>query len=198
MQRKTKFIKLTMLAGTIILGGCEPNTDEPPQFIQDEKACMETFDDAEGCKAAAAQAKKEFEEKAPKFDQQKACEAQFGAAQCHKVESNGGGIFMPLMAGYFMGHIMNNGQRQYATQSACNNNGSMYSNGCGNVNGARGGYVPVNSIMAGQYNSQSGFARSQSFNSSWTTSKVSASRVSMGSAAIARGGFGESATSVGE
>lgn len=197
-MRKTKFIKLTMLAGGIILGGCEPNIDEPPQFIKDEKACMENFDDAEGCKAAAAQAKKEFDTQAPKFDQQKSCEAQFGAAQCHKVESNGSSVFMPLMAGYFMGSIMNNGQRQYATQPACNNNGSIYSGGCGSVTGARGGYAPVNSVMAGQYNSQNGFVRSQSFNSSWTTSKVASSRVPMGSAAIVRGGFGSSATSVGE
>ncbi len=188
MNRKSKSITLTMLAGTaIVLTGCLE--DEEPKLVKTVAECVEEFDDPEGCNEAAVQAVNEFEKTSPKFDKQQACEAQFGKDQCRQVSGgDGGSFFMPFMAGYFMSNLFNNGQRQYAVQPACNNGGSVYSGGCGTVNGARPGYTPT-ALLAGR---QSGgiYTANPGFTSSWTSSKVAASRVSPGPSVVSRGGFG--------
>lgn len=176
-----------MLAGTAVaLGGC--NEDEKPRFVKDEKACAEQLGDADGCHTAAEQAKKDFEEAAPKYENQKECAAQFGG--CQRIERDGTSWFVPMMTGFLIRRMADS--TQYRVQPACANGDQLYANGCGPVRSGHGFYYYRPYTYAGRYSSGS-YEPEPTYTSSWTEGKVVASRASMGSAAIARGGFGGSA-----
>lgn len=65
------------------------------------------------CDAAFAEALAEHERSAPRYDDLVLCEEQHGG-ECVAQETGGGGssIFMPLMAGYLMGSLLNNSRAQ--------------------------------------------------------------------------------------
>jgi uncharacterized protein YgiB involved in biofilm formation len=46
---------------------------------------------------------------APKFSRQEECEAQFGVGHCETRGEGGGSVFMPIMMGYMLGHMMGGG-----------------------------------------------------------------------------------------
>jgi uncharacterized protein YgiB involved in biofilm formation len=199
-RRKTKVITLTMLAGTaIVLSGCWD--DDKPKLVRDEQECAEQMNDQEGCHDAAVQARKEFEKSAPRFDNQKDCETQFGPDRCTKTSKDGSNWFMPAMAGFMIGRMLDGGN-QYRVQLACRNGVDVYAGGCGPVRS--GGHVvmgPHPYVYAGRV-SGGNFTPAPEYAGSWTAGKVAASRVSFGPASagsVARGGFGVSAVgAVGE
>ena len=104
-----------MLAGTaIVLGGCVI----PPKRMASEAECIEKTGDAEGCKVAVEQARKEHEQKSPKFSSLSECEQKHGSGKCSISSSSGGGsAFVPNMNGFWLGYIMgNNGQRAFTSE----------------------------------------------------------------------------------
>lgn len=189
-MKRSRAITLTMLAGTVVvLSGC--NEDEKPRFVKDEKECAEQLGDEEGCLKAAEQARQDHEKTAPRYGSQKDCEEQFGPDRCRKSEHDGASWFVPAMTGFMIGRMMDG--NQYRVQPACANGGQLYANGCGPVRAGSGFfYYPRAYTYAGRY-SGSSYEPAPAYTGAWTEGKVAASRASMGSAAIARGGFGGSA-----
>lgn len=190
-RRKSKAITLSMLAGTaIMLTGCLD--DDEPKLVKDEQECATRFEDPEGCLNAAIQAKQDFEKTAPRYDSQKDCEAQFGPDRCNKVSRDGADLFIPAMAGFMIGRMLDGGN-QYRVQPACRNGDDIYTDGCGPVRG--GSHVVTGArpyVYAGRVSGGS-YTPSPEYTGSWTAGKVAASRASMGATAVARGGFGGSA-----
>lgn len=83
-----------------------------------ESDCVEKTGDAEACKLAAEQARKQHESEAPKFSSVAECEAKFGPGKCNTVtQNNGGSTVMPMMTGFLLGRMLSSdGSRVYSTQ----------------------------------------------------------------------------------
>lgn len=60
----------------------------------------------EQCEAAYKSAVSEAERTAPKYRSRSACESEFGYSQCRS--SGHSGLFMPLMAGFLVGQMLDN------------------------------------------------------------------------------------------
>jgi uncharacterized protein YgiB involved in biofilm formation len=126
----------------------------------------------EQCEAAYAKAVAEAERTGPKYRARADCEAEFGYQRCQ--QSHRGGLFMPLMAGFMVGNLLNNNRGysynpvyQYRSGSSYSNNRLMTADG--SVIGSPG-------------------KSSYSVNPSTLKSKPSVTRT------VSRGGFGAKAS----
>lgn len=129
------------------------------------------------CDAAFAEALVEHERSAPRYDEQALCEEQHGGECMVAQDSGGSSIFMPLMAGYLMGSLLNNGARAQ-TQP-------LYRDSAGRFSNAAGSTV---------LNGNNGSTRMSP--ASFRPSPTTASAAPMSRAAVnATGGFGSSRTS---
>lgn len=64
------------------------------------------------CDAAYKAATDDANANAPKFANKAECEVDFGEGQCEeRAQANGGSMFMPLMAGFMLGRMLNGGNR---------------------------------------------------------------------------------------
>jgi uncharacterized protein YgiB involved in biofilm formation len=109
MKRSRSIALVMMGAGTIALTACEqPQVDA--SIFQDVEQCVnEPGASRTACEEAYAIAEEQHAVVAPKYTDQEACEADFGAEQCEQAPyqaQGGGSIFMPLMMGYMMGSMM--------------------------------------------------------------------------------------------
>lgn len=102
-----------VLTSTIGLSGCSTNDTTVADIYLDAEHCIENNPEQEdACRASYSEAVAESERTAPKYASQQDCEAEFGSENCQSVErAEGGSFFMPLMAGYMLGQLMN-GQRR--------------------------------------------------------------------------------------
>lgn len=117
-----------MVTAVFALAGCE-KSDETVHFYQNASDCSSANPGkSEQCNSTYQNALKEAARTAPKYSSQNDCVAEFGEGQCQPVPApaqtttannnatqSGGGIWMPLMAGYMMGSLLNNG-KAYAQQ----------------------------------------------------------------------------------
>ena len=114
MRKRSHRVALSILgAAAFALAGCV-----------EEEVDASAFPDLAACKASAAVGSQGFtatdcdtafqeaelihSESAPRYDSQAVCEAEHGADACTEQVSagGGGGIFMPLMAGYLIGSML--------------------------------------------------------------------------------------------
>jgi uncharacterized protein YgiB involved in biofilm formation len=181
-----------MLAGTaLVLGGCWDD-DDKPKLVKNEEDCIKEMNDPEGCRKAAMLAVEDHEKLAPRYGSQTECEGEFGPDRCQRVERDGSSWFIPAMAGFMIGRMMD-GSNSYRVQPACSNKDNLYTNGCGPVAvGAHPIYYPGMWNYAGNYSAGS-YRPSEEYVGSWTGGKVAASRAAASAEAVARGGFGGSA-----
>lgn len=102
-----------VLSSTLGLSGCSNNDTTVADIYLDAEHCIENNPEQEdACRASYTDAVTESERTAPKYATQQDCEAEFGSENCQSVErAEGGSFFMPLMAGYMLGQLMN-GQRR--------------------------------------------------------------------------------------
>lgn len=109
----------------ITLAGCE-QSDEAVTMFQNADDCTKANPSkSTQCTTAYQSALKEAEKTAPKYTSRADCVAEFGEHQCQQTPAQAsmgtsnqataqqsGNFWMPLMAGYMMGRMMNGGNSQ--------------------------------------------------------------------------------------
>lgn len=120
MKRSRQIALVAMGAASLSLAACEEEKAATQVFETVEQCAVSGQFTESQCVADFAAAAEMHEEVAPKYTSIADCEADFGAGQCQVSEtysqSGGGGVFLPLMAGYLMGNMLAGGQRSAATQ----------------------------------------------------------------------------------
>jgi uncharacterized protein YgiB involved in biofilm formation len=168
-RRRSAYVGFSVLTLSAAgLAGCERQAD-PPKVYSSVADCKAEHP-GQACDTAWQASVGEHDSTAPRYTNQQECEAQYGVGHCESRQ--GGQVFMPLMAGFILGQMLNNNR--------CN---SSYG-GCG---GYGGGYVghPVFYSSGGGY-------RTPTINpgESVFTRSGGISRGGFGSTAAFRGGFG--------
>ncbi|HEX4182500.1 MAG TPA: DUF1190 domain-containing protein [Caulobacteraceae bacterium] len=160
-RRRSAYVGFSILTlSAAALAGCEQRDDQPK--IYNSLAACRADHPGQACDDAWQASVGEHDRTAPRFDSKAQCEAQYGVGHCETRE--GGSVFMPLMAGFILGQMMNGGGYGY-----------------------RGGYVghPVFFAPGGGY-------RAPSINpgEAMFTRSGGIARGGFGSTAALRGGFG--------
>lgn len=162
-----------MGAASLTLAACEEESVATQIYESVEQCTQASVFSESQCVADFANAAQMHEEVAPKYTSVTDCEADFGAGQCKTSETyssqGGGGIFLPLMAGYLMGNMMSGGGRSAATQP-------LYRSG-----DDRSGFRTGQNVRVGDKVGAN------------TAPKSAVSSVRPNLAAVPRGGFGKSA-----
>lgn len=118
MRKRSRAVALTILgAASFAMAGCREEQVEAQAF-PDLNACLAAADQgglltADECRQSFAEAEKLHVESAPRYDSLQVCEEQHGVGNCGSEASQtgggGGGIFMPLLAGYLIGSMLGGG-----------------------------------------------------------------------------------------
>lgn len=183
MKRSRSIVLTTMLAtGGLSLTACEGDTGGKPVDALSFTSVAEcraarTVTDAQ-CETAFQQAQKASAENAPRFDDQKTCEEQYGVSQC--VPRNNGSFFTPLLTGFIIGQALNNFGGGYR-------GAPMYRDRLGNYTGGAGG------IMSRDYLT----GRTRIGENAFDPAARAPVRAQSRSAVISRGGFGGGGRSFG-
>lgn len=114
-RRRSVAIGLSLAAASFTVAGCErqPQPQSMRVYASVEQ-CRVEHTQAE-CDAAMKQAASEHDKTAPKFNDRAACEAQYGPGRCQdetvaRADGGMGHVFLPMMAGFMLGRMMNGGQ----------------------------------------------------------------------------------------
>ena len=103
-RRRSAYVGFSVLTLSASgLAGCE---DQQPKVYSSVADCRAEHP-GQACDDAWQASVGEHDQTAPRYPQQAACEAQYGVGHCETRE--GGGFFMPMMAGFVMGQMMNGG-----------------------------------------------------------------------------------------
>lgn len=110
---RVALIAMGVSVSALALTGCEEQVDAL-QYSSVESCIVGAELSEADCKAGFAAAQKDHARVAPKYQSRTDCEAEHGAAACQQPASQtqastGGGLWMPLMAGYMMGRLMSGG-----------------------------------------------------------------------------------------
>jgi uncharacterized protein YgiB involved in biofilm formation len=117
MKRSRNVALVLMGALAFSTSGCGEEKTEAAAF-SDLESCLDAVQPqgwftAEDCTQTFAEAKILHDETAPRYESLALCEAEHGPAACagEQVSSGGGGgIFMPLLAGYMIGQAFGGGR----------------------------------------------------------------------------------------
>lgn len=184
-RKRSRHVAL-LLAGAAVLtlAACEDKKVDAEAF-PDLESCLAAaqkdslFFTADDCRTAFADAKKTWEETAPRYDSKALCEQEHGAGNCggDPVAQPGGGFsFMPLFVGYMLGSMLGRGGGVFSQP--------MIRNGAG-------GFTTPNGNQTFASNRGTGKVAPATFNRAPATvgkAPMSAAQVQQ------RGGFGRSAT----
>jgi len=188
-SQKRSRVAIAGLVGfaALTLAACEEEKAEGHVF-KSEAECREEADKPNSwwtpqeCAASFAQAQDRHLNNAPRYDAVDVCEEQHGEGMCKSdVVPNtggGGGIFMPLMAGYMIGNMMNGSNNYQSSRPLypAKTGGFRTADGATKVNGLSGG---------------ASFSKRAFKPASATVNKAPMTKASIKS----RGGFGTSRTS---
>lgn len=125
------------------------------------------------CETAYAEAAKADAKTAPRFEDRKTCEEQFGAAQCVPRNENGGSFFTPLLTGFIIGQALNNAGGGYR-------GAPMYRDRDGSYYGGAGGMVSRDYVTG----------RTRVGSEAFNPAARAPTRIQSRSSVISRGGFG--------
>lgn len=146
---RSRHVRISLLgAAAFGVAGCLPEDVATEVFptIAECRAAAQAGTGAyseQDCADAFALAEVAHTETAPRYDELALCEEQHGG-ECMvdpaAVSSGGGSIFMPLMMGYMMGSMMNNGRATMAAQPLYRTASGSYAtpSGATNLNANRG------------------------------------------------------------
>ena len=159
-RRRSLTVGLSALTLSAALAGC--GRDDAPKVYGSIQDCKAEHP-AQACQDAWQASVGEHQSTAPQYSQKAQCEAQYGVGHCETRNTDHGGVFMPMMAGFMIGQMMN--QRR--------DNGYAYGGG--------GGYFgrPVSYAPGGGYAAP--------------TPRAGESLFRRGGGFTSRGGFGETA-----
>lgn len=107
-----------MGAGLIVLAACDEAKVDAAVYESVQQCITNGDASREQCEQNFKEAKSQHAAVAPKYASREDCQADFGAARCEEAPyktSGGGSIFMPLMMGYMMGSMIG-GRRSMASQ----------------------------------------------------------------------------------
>ncbi|AXC51151.1 DUF1190 domain-containing protein [Paracoccus suum] len=184
-RMRSRRVALALAGATILtLAACEDKKVDAEAF-PDLESCLAAakkdslFFTADDCNKAFADAKKNWEETAPRYDSKAVCEEQHGVGNCggDPVAQPGGGFsFMPLFMGYMLGSMLGRG-------------GGVFSQPM--IRNSANGYTTPNGDQSFASNRGTGKVAPSTFNRAPATigkAPMSAAQVRQ------RGGFGSSAT----
>lgn len=140
---------LMTAAVPVVLAGCEGEPTGQVLASPDQCSSQTQVQTAE-CVAAYDKARAEHERVAPRFDDKRQCDEQFG--NCTATQQNGQTSYMPPMSGFLIGYLLggmgNRGgygvggasplYRDYRSGGYLKPNGDSVGKSIGNVSGARG------------------------------------------------------------
>ena len=112
-MKRSKSVKLVAMGtGLLLVAACEEAKVDTALF-ESVQQCSGLGFTAQECESNYREAQRNHINVAPKYTAKADCEADFGSAQCETAPqrtSNGGSVFMPLMAGYMMGSMLSGGR----------------------------------------------------------------------------------------
>ncbi|MGL4544156.1 MAG: DUF1190 family protein [Plesiomonas sp.] len=106
---------LSVAVAGLVLAGCgeEAQPQISAEVFKNLSDCINQNPElAAECQSAYQNALAEAAKTAPKYNSAADCNAEFGAGQC--IQSPGTNWFMPMMAGYMFGKMMNSGRPSYS------------------------------------------------------------------------------------
>ncbi len=107
-MKKSRSVQLVLLgSASAALAACDQGGELPTtaQFYPTVNECIADHG-APTCEDAKAAADRTQTAEAPRFNQQQACEQEYGVGNCETRQAAGGSFFMPMMMGYMMGNMM--------------------------------------------------------------------------------------------
>ncbi len=176
---------LTAAGAVAMLSGCDGADDQTAKFgpptevaaFQTVQQCVDSGEyDRATCTAAQQKAFNEDQKAAPRYDSQKLCEEQFGAAQCFQRSEGGQSFFTPLLTGFLIGQLLNGGGGSRYSY------GGLYRSGRDN-----GWYTPSGAYLSG---GNGGRNYRYQVGSRAITTPVTTQRIQTRSSVVSRGGFG--------
>lgn len=188
-RKRSRRVALLLAGATVLtLAACEEKKVDAEAF-PDLDSCLAAaqkdslFFTADDCRTAFADAQKNWEETAPRYESKELCEQEHGAGNCGgdpaAQQNQGGGFsFMPLFVGYMLGSMLGGGRGGGVFSQPMIRNGS-------------GGFTTPNGNQSFATNRGAGQVAPATFNRAPATAgkaPMSAAQVSQ------RGGFGQSAT----
>ncbi len=171
-MKRWSSISIAMLTSVsvIALSACEEPTVDAAVF-EGLQECLNNPDmDPDQCRDSFSAARSQHASVAPKYSSKEDCQADFGAERCEEAPyrtSGGGSVFMPLMMGYMMGSMIG-GRSGIAAQPLYRSAGDSKS------------FRTADNKNVGSKTGRTKVARS------------AASRPSVKSSTMSRGGFGKS------
>jgi uncharacterized protein YgiB involved in biofilm formation len=193
LAKSSKFIVLTSLA-TIglyaVYGSFDPNQSgqQNEAMFTNADSCASNYD-PDFCKRSEQDARKQFEETAPRFSTLDECRQQFGS--CGVPNYGGENVFLPLMAGFIVGRMINGSPMvtplSYGLSPNCKM--SPMNDPCRRAGVSGGGYFYHGNTFYGSYSGTN-------TNMTRASAPITVSRaisVSANGVSSARGGFGISA-----
>lgn len=185
--KRSRAVALTTLTavGTVTLQGCDDAPLAEAQLYQSVAECVASGIDATECQQAEAQARADYLNDAPRFENRQLCEEGFGAGQCEPLASGGGSFWAPLLGGFLIAQAIDGvdididrRKRKYAPVYRSTVGGGGYYYGGSN-------YGPMSRTSSGRYG----------FDQQALNRPVSAPRVQSRADVASRGGFGGRARS---
>jgi uncharacterized protein YgiB involved in biofilm formation len=112
IRRRSAAVSLSAVVLTGGLMACEPKpAEQPMKVFASASDCATAGQDWNTCNTQSAAAQAEHEKTAPRFANREDCIAQTGG-ECQENQRLGTGghsVFLPIMAGFMMGQMMNRG-----------------------------------------------------------------------------------------
>ncbi len=180
------------IAGSVLLSACG-QSDAEVQVYQSADDCSNSNPElAEQCQAAYQQALAESADTAPKYDRRSDCEADFGGGSCTPYQYQGNSWFMPAMAGFMFGRMLDGNRYSHTPVYSSRNPYSPYYGQWSTANGHRLGKASYGKRMSvgkealapkpkvTRTISRGGFGSTAQAKSSWKSSKSSSRSGSRG------------------
>jgi len=103
---------ITVAFAGAVLSGCSDNSSDASIYQGLDDCIDDNPNYSSECQAAYQNALEEAERTAPKYQTQNDCVSEFGANAC--VQSSSNNWFMPAMAGFMFGRMMDNNRGYYS------------------------------------------------------------------------------------
>ena len=119
MKRSKTTALLLMSTVPLLLTACssEPEVQVQEGLYTSVEACSEATGDPSACRTAFAAAAAQSADAAPQYASKEQCAAEYPAEQCVEQRTTAGTSFIgPMMMGFFMGQMLNGGNRGLAQQ----------------------------------------------------------------------------------
>ena len=130
-MKNSRSVQLVLLgSASAALAACDQGGELPTtaQFYPTVNECIADHG-APACEDAKAAADRTQTAEAPRFNQQQACEQEYGVGNCETRQAGSGSFFMPMMMGYMMGNMMNGGRYAQPVYRGPNNTAVMPAGG---------------------------------------------------------------------